>query len=345
MKRKTFRFFSIIIGFIVIATLGIAGLTYYSLRSPAFDTNGKVDIFIDENTDYSLFINDLKTKGKLKNVALFEKLASAMKFSPENLKTGRYVVTPQTSYIDAVRKFRNGNQTPVRITFNNIRLKQDFARRIADQLMFSADSLLAKLNSENVCKRFALDTTTILTLFIPNTYEVFWNISTDNFLERMKREYDTFWNENRIEKAATIPLSPTEVAVLASIVEEETARKDDYAMVAGLYINRLRRGMPLQADPTVKFAVGDFALKRILYAHLAVESPYNTYIHRGLPPGPIRIPSPASIDSVLNYTEHNYIFMTAHEDLSGHTRFAATLQEHNRNAKRYHEALNSRGIK
>jgi UPF0755 protein len=195
------------------------------------------------------------------------------------------------------------------------------------------------------CEALGFNTTTVKTMFIPNTYEVYWNISTERLVERLKREHDVFWNENRRNKAKELRLSPVEVSILASIVEEETAIADEMPIVAGVYINRLYKGMRLEADPTVKFAAGDFSLQRILFKHLEIESPYNTYLHGGLPPGPIRIPSIQGIDAVLNYSKHNYLFMCAKEDFSGRHNFAVTLREHNRNAERYRAELNRRGIR
>jgi UPF0755 protein len=345
MKRKKAKIFFLALGLTAFVCALATSLLYLKIQSPAFNIDSNVDIFIDDRRDYTQLVETLTNDAQMKHPALFNRLAALMKFGPNNLKSGHYQITPNTSLPNAIRMFRNGQQTPVKITFNNIRLKNDLAERIGGQLMFGPERLLQKLNNPEICKNFGLDTITIVTLFIPNTYEMYWNISPDKFLERMKREHDRFWTETRIEKAAKIPLSPLQVSILASIVEEETALTEDYPIVAGLYINRLRKGMPLQADPTVKFAVGDFALKRILFAHLEVESPYNTYLHAGLPPGPIRIPSPTAIDAVLNFTDHNYLYMVANEDLSGHTRFATTLNEHNRNARRYQEALNRKGIK
>jgi UPF0755 protein len=267
-----------------------------------------------------------------------------MKYPP-NLKSGRYEIRPGMSYLDIVRMLRSGRQTPCKLTFNNIRLKTDLAERIGQQMMFSSDDLLSRLNDPAVARSFGLDTATILTLFIPNTYEIYWNTPVDRFLERMKKEHDRFWTADRLAKAQALHLSPTEVGILASIVEEETAKHHEYPIVAGLYLNRLRKGMLLQADPTVKFAVGDVTLKRILNAHLQIDSPYNTYRYPGLPPGHIRIPAIPAIDGVLNYSRHNYLYMCAKEDFSGTHNFAVTLGEHNRNAERYRNALNRLHIK
>lgn len=182
-------------------------------------------------------------------------------------------------------------------------------------------------------------------MFIPNTYEVYWDMNVEKLLKRMDKEHKAFWNQSRLAKAEEIGLSPLEVSILASIVEEETAVNDEKPTVAGLYINRLKRGIPLQADPTVKFAVGDFTLKRILHKHLETDSPYNTYKVAGLPPGPIRMPSIIGLNSVLNYQKHDYIYMCAKEDFSGRHNFATNLAQHNANARRYQNALNRRGIK
>jgi UPF0755 protein len=343
MKRKANRLL-IFITFILILSGGVAGYFYRQIISSGFDIQEPVSIYIDEKKDYDKLLSDLETVAHIKKYALFQKLSSYMHYE-SNMLTGRYVITPSMSCLAAVRMFRNGQQTPVKFTFNNVRLKTDFVEKIGEQLMFDPKKLEEKINDPEVCKSFGFDTATIVSMFIPNTYEMYWNVSVNKFLERMKKEYDSFWTPERLEKARAIPLTPVQVAVLASIVEEETAVRADYAMVAGLYINRLRRGMLLQADPTVKFAVGDFSLRRILYVHLDADSPYNTYRHPGLPPGPIRIPSISGMDAVLNYAQHNYLYMTAKEDFSGRTNFAVTHAEHLQNARKYQNALNKNNIR
>lgn len=245
---------------------------------------------------------------------------------------------------DVIRMLRAGNQTPVKLTFNNVRTKEDLAGRISQQLMMDSTLLVNALNDPEKIKELGFDTYTLSALFIPNTYEIYWDTSIDNFLKRMRKEYDRFWNDERRSKAEKIGLSPIQVATLASIVEEEATYIDEYPIVAGLYLNRLKRGMRLEADPTVKFAVGDFTLRRILFRHLEVESPYNTYKNGGLPPGPIRIPSIQAIEGTLSPQQHNYLFMCAKDDLSGRHNFATTHAEHARNAARYQRALNERGI-
>lgn len=231
-----------------------------------------------------------------------------------------------------------------RLTFNNIRFKEDLAERLDEQLMIDKDELLQLLDDSAYCDSLGFTPQTIVALFIPNTYEVYWNIPADKLIQRMKKEYDVFWTSERLAKAKAVKLTPVEVATLASIVEEESASTSEYPVIAGLYLNRLRAGMPLQADPTVKFAVGDFSLKRILFEHLEADSPYNTYKHAGLPPGPLRVPSIKGMDAVLNYMQHNYLYMCAKEDFSGRHNFAVTLAEHSRNANRYRAELNRRKI-
>jgi len=327
---------------LIIAIIG--GALFIKISSAAFKTDKISYIYIDEKKDYETVLKQLETQSHIKDIRLFKQLASYMKY-PSNIKMGKYEIKPQLNYLELVRMLRNGNQVPVRLTFNNVRLKKELAEKIGTQFMFGQESLMDKLNNQGVCQSFGFDTITIVSMFIPNTYEIYWTVSVTQFLERMKKEYDRFWTAERLRKAREISLSPLEVTVLASIVEEETANLSEYPIVAGLYINRLQKGMLLQADPTVKFAVGDFELRRILLTHLAIDSPYNTYKNHGLPPGPIRIPSIQGIDAVLNYTHHNYLYMVAKEDFSGRHNFAVTLSEHNRNADKYREALNRNQIR
>jgi len=347
VKSQNKRFLQIGIGALasfILILLIIGGAFAIKILSPAFKTDKVTYLCIDDKENYETILQQLETQSQIKDIHLFRHLASFMKY-PQNIKIGKYEIQPQLNYLELVRMLRNGNQVPVNLTFNNIRLKKDFVERIGSQLMFGQEALSEKLDDPAVCQSLGFDTTTVMSMFIPNTYQVYWTISVNRFLERMKKEYTGFWTDERLKKAQAIPLSPVEVSVLASIVEEETAAQSEYPVVAGLYINRLRKGMLLQADPTVKFAVGDFELRRILNTHLEVNSPYNTYKNPGLPPGPIRIPSIAGIDAVLNYTHHNYLYMAAKADFSGRHNFAVTLSEHNRNADNWREALNRNNIR
>ena len=211
--------------------------------------------------------------------------------------------------------------------------------------MLDSLTLVESLTDNDFCGRWGYDTATVACLFVPNTYEVYWNITLDGLMERMQKEHDRFWNGERTAKATRLELTPNEVCIVASIIDEETANNAEKPMIAGMYLNRLKAGMPLQADPTIKFALKDFALKRIYHNMLQFDSPYNTYKNTGLPPGPIKIASVAGIDAVLNRTAHDYLYMCAKEDFSGTHNFARTYQEHLKNAAKYTKALNERGIK
>ena len=329
---------------IILIIVIISGFFFIKIISPAFNADKITYLYIDEKKDYEAILKQLETQSRIKDIRLFENLASVMKY-PQNIKSGKYEIKPRLNYMELVHMLRNGSQAPVKLTFNNIRLKKDFAERIGSQMMFGEEILWDKLNQPDVCRSLGFDTTTIMCMFIPNTYEIYWTVSVNQYLERMKKEYNRFWTPERLKKAQAIPLSPSKVSILASIVEEETVAKSEYPIIAGLYINRLRKGMPLQADPTLKFAAGDFSLRRVLDIHKAIDSPYNTYKNMGLPPGPVRIPSISGIDAVLNYTHHNYLFMVAKDDFSGKHNFNVTLSEHNRDSNKYHEALNRNNIR
>ena len=345
MKKKAKRLLFAGSLLLILAVAGCGTTAYLLLYHPNFTLSETKYVYIyEDNKDFGLLCEILSDSAGCRYIRSFRWLADYRKY-PENMKSGRYAIDPGMTNQALLNRLRLGQQTPVRITFNNIRLVGELTSRLSGQLMIREEQLLSYLNDEKYCESLGFTKTTIKAMFIPNTYEVYWNISTEKLLDRMKREYDVFWNQNRLRKANDMRLSPVEVSILASIVEEETAAPDEYPVVAGLYINRLYKGMMLQADPTVKYAVGDFSLRRILNSHLEVDSPYNTYLHAGLPPGPIRIPSIKGIDAVLNYSKHNYLFMCAKEDFSGHHNFAVTLNEHNRNAEKYRTELNKRGIR
>lgn len=270
-------------------------------------------------------------------------LAKLMDYD-EAVKPGFYVFDKNMTNLAAVRMLRSGRQKPIRLTFNNIRTREELAEKLGDKLMFSKQEMDSLLNSQAVAKEYGLDTATIISLFLPNTYEFYWNTSARDFMDRMKEEYDKFWNEERMQKAQRLGLSPSEVYTLASIVNAETGKLDEMPRVAGVYLNRLNMNMPLQADPTLKFALNDFAIKRILNKDKEVDSPYNTYMYRGLPPGPINMPPIASVDAVLNAETHKYIYFVAREDFSGYHTFSTNYDEHMKNARKYQKALKQRGI-
>lgn len=270
----------------------------------------------------------------------------------DNIRTGRYAVRQGEGAFVVFRHLKNGLQTPVSVVVPSVRTMDRLAAELSKKLMVDSTALYKALTDEAVCQKYGYDTATIAALFIPNTYDIYWNVSIDKLLSRMQKENKTFWNDDRMKKANAMKLTPIEVTTLASIVDEETANNAEKPMVAGMYYNRLMLrnaeypdGMPLQADPTIKFAWKRFDLKRIYNNLLYINSPYNTYRNPGLPPGPIRIPSIAGIDAVLNHVKHDYLYMCAKEDFSGTHNFARTYQEHLQNAKRYSAALNNNGIK
>ncbi len=262
-----------------------------------------------------------------------------------NLCTGRYVIHPDDGVITLFRRLRNGQQSPMRITIPESRTINHLAAYLSSRLMMDSTTVAQALTDSIYCAQLGYTVQTIPALFVPNTYEVYWNVDFDKFMQRMEKEHQKFWNAERLEKAQKLKLSPIEVCTMASILDEETANNSEKPMIAGMYMNRLHTHMPLQADPTVKFALGDFSIKRIRHGMLDTTSPYNTYKNEGLPPGPIKIASIKGIDAVLNMIHHDYFFMCAKEDFSGTHNFARTYAEHQKNAARYAKALNERGIK
>jgi UPF0755 protein len=239
---------------------------------------------------------------------------------------------------------RSGRQAPVRVTFNNIRSLNELAGRIGKQIEADSTEILSFLNDQNNYSSDGFSRETVISVFIPDTYEFFWNTTGEGFYRRMLREYRNFWNEDRLAKAKAKNLTPVEVSILASIIDDEVAKAEEKPRIAGVYLNRLKRGIPLQACPTIKFALNDFTITRVLSKHLLVDSPFNTYRHNGLPPGPISCPSVQGINAVLNAEDHDYLYFAAKSDFSGYHNFSSTLSQHNRYAAEYQRELNRRRI-
>ena len=325
----------------------IAAVIYlaYILFAPNISPRSDEETFlcIPDSSKFEDLVAKLETTAEVTNTMAFRQVAVILRYG-EKIRPGRYELKKGMNNFQLVRILRSGRQTPVKLSFNNIRTKEQLAARLGKQLMADSASIITLLNDSAFLAPFGLNPNNSISLFIPNTYEIFWNTNAKELFERINKEYTIFWTEERKAKAAGIPLTQAEVSTLASIVEEETNNKTDRPMVAGLYINRLRLEMPLQADPTVKFALGDFSIKRILLGHLRSKSPYNTYKVIGLPPGPIRVATPKGIDAVLNFSKHNYIYMCASETLNGEHKFAVDYNEHLKNAARYQKVLNERKI-
>ena len=335
-------------GAIITIGMMLATFSYYFYQL-FFTANIQVDkketyLYIPTGASFDKVADSLNKYEILNDQMSFYFLSKLLKYR-EQIKPGKYLLQKNMSNWEAIKMLKRGRQTPVKLTFNNVRLKTDLAEKVDAKLELSASALNKSLSNEATAKEYGFTAETFMCMFIPNTYEMYWTISTKDFLDKMHKEYQKFWNSERTQKAKTIGMTPVEVTILASIVEAETNKNDEKPRVAGVYKNRLNVNMPLQADPTVKFAVGDFSIKRIYSGHLALNSPYNTYMYAGLPPGPIDLPSVTSIDAVLNYEKHNYLYFCAHHDLSGHHDFAATYAEHQLNAEKYRKALNKLNIK
>lgn len=260
-------------------------------------------------------------------------------------KPGHYRLREDMSVISVARMLKLGMQTPVRVTVNNVRIPAQLAAKLSAQIAADSSRVMEALTSRELAAEVGFDSVTLFSMFIPDTYEFYWTVSPEDLVRRMRREYDAFWTAERDAKRGRSGLSRLETMTLASIVYEETRKTDEMPRIAGVYVNRLKRGIPLQADPTVKYAMQDFGLRRILYSHLKYPSPYNTYVNKGLPPSPIAMPSKAAIDAVLDFERHDYIFFCARPTFDGYHNFARTLPEHNANARAYSRELDKRKIK
>lgn len=342
-KRRKNRSRGIILKSIIIAICVVAIGIYYMFFTGMSRSGEDTYLYIDSDDNVDSVYQKLSPISTKHSLWAFKQLARYKSYG-DHIKTGRYEIGSHGA-LQTFRYVRNGIQAPVNVTINSVRTTERLAKDISKKLMMSRDELYKALNDSATCAEYGYTPETIIAMFIPNTYDFYWNISVKTLLERMKRENEKFWTFERLEKAKNADLSPIEVVTLASIVDEETANVDEMPMIAGMYINRLRIDMPLQADPTVKFANGDFEARRIYNSMLRVDNPYNTYKYKGLPPGPIRLPSLQAVDAVLNFVHHDYLYMCAKEDFSGTHNFAKTYSEHQQNAAKYAKALNERGIK
>ncbi len=305
--------------------------------------NGEAHLYIPSGADYHELTDSLFALGVLEDIDGFLWLADKKSLA-DNFSGGHFIIRDGMSNNEIINTIRSGRQAPVKVVFHNIRTVEELAGIISDQLELDSMEMTALLNDNNYISSLGYTKETIPALFIPNTYEFYWTTSAEEFIARMQKEHDRFWNETRLEKAKSTGLSPIEISTLASIIDEETSKNDEKAKIAGVYVNRLQRGIPLQADPTIKFALGDPTIKRVLSSYLTVDSPYNTYENAGLPPGPIRIPSIAAMEAVIDYQKHEYLYFCAKADFSGYHAFAKTLSQHLRNARKYQQALNKKRI-
>jgi len=303
-------------------------------------TESKKSFYIKTGNSFNDVMEGLTTEDILKNPGTFKMVAKQLGYD-QKVKAGKYVIEKGESIYTIIRKLRSGRQTPVRLVINKLRTKEDLAKKIGSNFECDSATFLNLLNNPDSLKKYGLDTNIVMTAIIPNTYNILWNTSARGIFKKLYDAQEIFWNEERRKKATGLNLTPAQAYTLASIVEEETNKDSDKGKIASVYLNRLETGMRLAADPTVKFAMRNFGLKRIYFKHLQFQSPYNTYQNSGLPPGPICTPSSKTIDAVLNAPSTSYLFFVAKPDLNGYSNFASNYTEHMKYAKEYQRALDS----
>lgn len=301
-------------------------------------------LYIPTGSGFKDVVRLLQEGGYLKDARSFEWLAVQMKYDKRVLP-GKYRLQDGMNNKDLITLLRSGKQEPVRLTIGTIRSVAQLSSLVGSRLEADSASIRYLFEDRFFLEKYGFSKENSLSVMVPNTYELYWNTSAEDFFKRMYKEYKRFWTENRLRKAESAGLKPIDVIVLASIVEKETNKKDEKPTIAGVYINRYKKGWKLEADPTLVYAIGDFTIRRVLNEHKEVDSPYNTYMYTGLPPGPICVPSIASIDAVLNYQKHDFMFFCAREDFSGYHAFARTYEQHLQNARRFQKELNKRGIR
>lgn len=336
-----------IIAFVIVTSVLLSSFSFYiyqMLNTPnllvGVAKGEEPYVIIPTGSDFKDVQRILHEGNYVNDLVSFSFLAKVMGYD-EQVMPGLYVLEPDMSNLAAVRMLRSGAQTPVRVTFNNIRMPEELAERITKNIEATETDFLTLFNDPTVAAGYGFDEETFMAMFIPNTYELWYTTTAKELMDRMYEEYQKFWTPERLAKADSLRLTPVEVSVLASIVQAETNLQEEKPTIAGVYLNRLQRNIALQADPTLVFAAGDFTIKRVLNKHKEIESPYNTYKYTGLPPGPINLPSIQSINAVLNAGSHSYLYFCADEDLSGRHVFATNLADHLRNARQFQQALNA----
>lgn len=339
--------------FLLLCVIGgaIVGYMYYPKAMLYF--NGKeltsasadVVIYVPTGSTVDQLASQLKRKGVIKEEAFFLNYAMGRNLKESTLEPGKYLVTKGMTYDAMTVNFRMGyGEEEVVVTYTNCRTIEDVSSRLCANIELEEAVFLNYVNSTEIIEKYGFNKESFRTFFIPNSFNVYWDISKEELVERLAAYYKTFWTADRRAKASKMGLTQSQVGVLASIVLSETVKMDEAPIIAGVYVNRLRKGITLDADPTLKWALGDFTIQRILNKDKKIDSPYNTYKNRGLPPGPIYISPQGYIDAVLNYSEHDYIFFCAKEDFSGYSNFAVTYREHQKNARKYQKALNDKKI-
>ncbi len=346
-KKANPGYVKVLVALAIVLGIVLAGSAYFfysrAFRSNLVLSHGEKYVYIRTGATFEDVMQELGREGMLHNTESFRWLAEQMHYD-EQIKPGRYSVRPGMNNRELIELLRSGEQEPVELVFKNIKNRFELAGKVSKFIEADSSEILKTISSSEFREQYGLNPENALSLIFPDTYLFYWNTPAKEFVDSMGTNYRSFWNSERKDIASKMGLSIAEVSVLASIIQQESNRKDEWPVIAGVYLNRLKKNMKLQADPTVKFAVGDDGIRRIKGNHLKVNSPYNTYQNFGLPPGPIALAKKESIDAVLNYQTHSYLYFCARPDRSGYHDFASTYTEHTRNASRYRKSLDARGI-
>ncbi len=329
---------------LILLLLAFTGYNYYAKYYGPNVTGRQEYLYIKTGSGFTDVFKTIKDEGIVKDTTSFMQVAYSMKYE-NRVKPGKYRLHEGMGNKKLIRMLALGEQEPVKLAFQNVRLKETFAGMAGKKLEADSLSIIHLLDSAAYLKPFGFTPDNVYVVFMPNSYEMKWNGPAEKFFTRMNEEYQKFWTPERKEQAKAAGLTPVQVSILASIVDAEALHDDEMPTIAGLYLNRLNRGMKLEADPTVIFAIKDFTIKRVLNKYLVFPSPYNTYLNIGLPPGPIMMPSVNAVKAVLNYKKHNYIYMCAKDDFSGYHNYATNMADHLVNARKFQQALNQRNIK
>ena len=341
---STLKKFIVAMVIILIIALGFTGLNYYLKYFGPNVTGNKAYLYIHTGATFNDVFDTIKKDGIVKDSATFYWSAQDMNYVTR-VKPGRYRLHEGMSNRKLINMLASGAQEPVTLSFHNLRLKEQFAGFVAKKIEPDSVSILRLLDSTAYLQQYGFTPDNVYTMFLPNTYQIYWNTTPEKFFKRMYANYEKFWTGERKAKAAAIDLTQVQVSILASIVDAEALHDNEMPVIAGLYLNRLKKGMKLESDPTIIFAENDYTIHRVLLRYLSINSPYNTYLHTGLPPGPIMMPSVNAVNAVLDYQKNDYIYMCAKEDFSGYHNFATNAADHHANALRYQQALNERNIK
>ena len=340
----TLRKFIVAMVIILIIGIGFTALNYYLKYFGPNVTDKQEYLYIHTGAKFKDVYKTIQDEGIVKDTATFYWAAENMNYI-SRVKPGRYHLHSGMSNRKLINMLASGTQDPVTLSFHNLRLKDQFAGFVAKKIEPDSTAIIHLLDSASYLQQFGFTPENVYTVFLPNSYQLYWNTTPEKFFKRMYANYEKFWTPERKQQAAALNLDPIQVSILASIVDAEALHDDEMPTIAGLYLNRLKIGMKLESDPTVIFAENDFTIHRVLSKYLTVNSPYNTYLHTGLPPGPIMMPSVNAVNAVLNYKKTDYIYMCAKADFSGNHAFASNVADHLENARKFHQALNDRNIR